>query len=299
MTLSKHGLELIRGKTHMLQVNVGLICNQECRHCHLSCGPGRTEIMTRDTLNEVIAFAHKNQFEAIDITGGAPELHPDLFTMIERLAPLTPRLMVRSNLSAMEENEPERFIDLFGTHKAVVVGSFPSPNPGQLESQRGKGIFDKSINALKRLNAAGYGKEGTGLELDLDESKAELDISDLELDLADTEPETANIEPDEPEEAIDLADIGLEIPEEEAAYFEVDGRHVFVYRKGDDIKVYDSRCPHQVTDIPHLSLQGKTLTCPKHEWAFDIESGECIAKGKRPLRSFEHKTEGDRLLAYW
>ena len=90
-----------------------------------------------------------------------------------------------------------------------------------------------------------------------------------------------------------------EIPQEEAAYFEIDGRHLFTWRKGDEINVYDSRCPHQVTDIPHLSLQGKTLTCPKHEWAFDIETGQCIDKGKRPLRKFDHKFEGGRLLAYW
>ncbi|MCB1759183.1 MAG: Rieske 2Fe-2S domain-containing protein [Gammaproteobacteria bacterium] len=89
------------------------------------------------------------------------------------------------------------------------------------------------------------------------------------------------------------------IPEAEAAYFEVDGRHLFTWRKGEEISVYDSRCPHQVTDIPHLSLEGTTLTCPKHEWAFDIESGNCIAKGKRPLNRFEHKIEGGRLLAYW
>jgi radical SAM/Cys-rich protein len=123
--------------------------------------------MDENTLNEVVNFARRVSFEIIDITGGTPELHPGLFTMVERLAPLTHRLMVRSNLSAMEENEPNRFIDLFRAHKAIVVASLPSVNPGQLEAQRGKGIFEKSINALKRLNAAGYGKEGTGLELDL------------------------------------------------------------------------------------------------------------------------------------
>lgn len=99
----------------------------------------------------------------------------------------------------------------------------------------------------------------------------------------------------------DWHDIALvdDIPKQEAAYFESDGRHVFSYREGDNISVYDSRCPHQVTDIPHLSLQGTTLTCPKHHWAFDIKSGECIAKGNRPLRKFEHKIENGRLLAYW
>lgn len=166
-TLFKHGLRLERGQTTTLQINVGLLCNQVCKHCHLEAGPKRTELMDEKTLDEIVGFAQRVSFDIIDITGGAPELHPRLFTMIERLAPLTRRLMVRSNLSALEENEPDRFIDLFATRKAVVVASLPSLNPAQLESQRGKGVFVKSINALKRLNAAGYGKEGTGLELDL------------------------------------------------------------------------------------------------------------------------------------
>ena len=89
------------------------------------------------------------------------------------------------------------------------------------------------------------------------------------------------------------------IPDNETSFYEVGRRHLFIYRKGDDIKVYDSRCPHQVTDIPHLSLEGTTLTCPKHHWAFNIETGECIAEGSRPLREFKHKIEEGRLLAYW
>jgi nitrite reductase/ring-hydroxylating ferredoxin subunit/alkylhydroperoxidase/carboxymuconolactone decarboxylase family protein YurZ len=82
-------------------------------------------------------------------------------------------------------------------------------------------------------------------------------------------------------------------------YLDCDGRSLFVHRKGKAIKVYDSRCPHQVTNIPHLALSGTTLTCPKHEWSFDIESGQCIANGDRPLTEFPHKVEARRLLAYW
>jgi nitrite reductase/ring-hydroxylating ferredoxin subunit len=85
----------------------------------------------------------------------------------------------------------------------------------------------------------------------------------------------------------------------EVTYFEAGGRNVFVYRDKETIRVYDSRCPHQVTNIPHLALEGKKLTCPKHNWAFDIASGECIEKGDRPLRHFEHKVENGRLLAFW
>ena len=90
-----------------------------------------------------------------------------------------------------------------------------------------------------------------------------------------------------------------EVRDGEASFFECDGRHVFVYRTADDIRVYDSRCPHQVTDIPHLALEGTRLTCPKHQWAFDIQSGECVEVGNRPLRRFDHKVEDDRLRGYW
>lgn len=83
------------------------------------------------------------------------------------------------------------------------------------------------------------------------------------------------------------------------SHFDCDGRSVFVWRKGTVLKVYDSRCPHQVTNIPHLALRGNTLTCPKHEWAFDITSGRCTAKGDRPLTEFPHKVESRRLLVFW
>ena len=78
-----------------------------------------------------------------------------------------------------------------------------------------------------------------------------------------------------------------------------DGRSVFVHRAGEDWHVYDSRCPHQTTDIPQLALEGCTLTCPKHQWAFDIRSGACIAKGTSPLTRWDSKVEGGRVLAYW
>ncbi len=90
-----------------------------------------------------------------------------------------------------------------------------------------------------------------------------------------------------------------ELQEGETAYLECEGRHLFVHKAAKALKVYDSRCPHQVTDIPHLALKGNKLTCPKHKWAFDIASGKCIAKGDRPLNEFKHKVDKGRLLAYW
>ena len=167
LTLNKHGLKLERGETTTLQINVGLLCNQACKHCHLDAGPTRRELMDEETLNTVISFAKRTRFDTVDITGGATELHPDLIYMVERLAPLTGRTMVRSNLSALEEGNPDRFIDVFKAHEVVVVASFPSFNPNQLEAQRGKGMFQKSIDALKRLNEAGYGRGDSGLELNL------------------------------------------------------------------------------------------------------------------------------------
>jgi nitrite reductase/ring-hydroxylating ferredoxin subunit/alkylhydroperoxidase/carboxymuconolactone decarboxylase family protein YurZ len=82
-------------------------------------------------------------------------------------------------------------------------------------------------------------------------------------------------------------------------YRDCDGRSLFIYREGESIKVYDSRCPHQVTNIPHLALEGTRLTCPKHKWAFDVATGECVDIGNRPLNEFRHRIEDNRLLAYW
>jgi radical SAM/Cys-rich protein len=166
-TLAKHGLKLERAKTTTLQINVGLLCNQACRHCHLEAGPTRHELMDEQTIQAIRSFAKRFRFQTIDLTGGAPELHPRLPGLIADLAPLTGRLIVRSNLSALEETNPDRLIEIFRKHRAAVIASFPALNPAQTESQRGTGIFRTSIQALKRLNAAGYGREGSPLELDL------------------------------------------------------------------------------------------------------------------------------------
>ena len=91
-----------------------------------------------------------------------------------------------------------------------------------------------------------------------------------------------------------------EVTDGDITYVEdCDGRSVFIYRSGDEYRVYDSRCPHQVTNIPHLALSGMRLTCPKHQWAFDVSTGECVANGTRPLNIFESKIENGRLHARW
>ncbi len=116
----------------------------------------------------------------------------------------------------------------------------------------------------------------------------------LEMDIPEFRPELMGTETT----WHSLAPVG-EIATDEVTYLDCDGRNLFVYRKDAEFRVYDSRCPHQVTDIPHLSLEEGKLTCPKHQWAFDISSGECVAKGSRPLRRFESRVENGQLQAYW
>ncbi len=167
LTLSKHGIELTRGHTNTLQINMGLLCNQACRHCHLEAGPNRQELMDAETVQEVVGFARRGHFQVIDITGGAPELNPNVATMIEGLRPLAPRIMLRSNLTALTDGKRDFLMDLCKEHHVVIVASFPSLNMGQSEAQRGRGIFERSIATLQRLNSMGYGRDGSGLEIDL------------------------------------------------------------------------------------------------------------------------------------
>ncbi len=115
----------------------------------------------------------------------------------------------------------------------------------------------------------------------------EMDIPEFQADLLGAEPRWHDVE------SVDTISKG------EVIYRSCDGRSVFIYGSGEDIRVYGSRCPHQVTNIPKLALKGTKLTCPKHNWAFDITTGDCIEVGDRPLRRFDSKIEKGRLLAYW
>lgn len=115
----------------------------------------------------------------------------------------------------------------------------------------------------------------------------------LEMDLPEFQPHMLGREP----EWHDVT--GINELENGVTRLACDDRELFIYRDGDKVNVYDSRCPHQVTNIPQLALQGCILTCPKHEWQFDIRTGECVAKGNRPLNQFEYKIENGRLLVYW
>mgnify|MGYP001813754206 FL=1 len=117
----------------------------------------------------------------------------------------------------------------------------------------------------------------------------------LDMDIPEFRPELLGIEPTW-HDVIGWDDV----KDGEITYVDdCDGRNVFIYRSGDTARVYDSRCPHQVTDIPHLALSGNQLTCPKHKRAFDVSTGECVEKGTRPLRQFDHRVREGRLEATW
>jgi len=166
-TLSRHGLKLVRGRTRTLQVNVGYLCNLLCRHCHLEAGPERREVMGDQTMNDVIACAARVPFETVDITGGAPELVPGITSFVARLAPLTPKLILRTNLVALKETAAEGLVQACRELGVALVASFPSTNPAQADAQRGKGFWERGIEVLRDLNRLGYGCPESALTLDL------------------------------------------------------------------------------------------------------------------------------------
>lgn len=166
-TLARHNLKLVRDRAHTLQVNVGFLCDLACRHCHLEAGPQRREVMTLETMNNIIDYVSRVRFETIDVTGGAPELVPHIEYFLARLAQRTKRLIVRTNLVALQTEETSGLMQLYKDLRVTVVASLPSTNATQADSQRGKGVWEQSIVVLRQLNSLGYGHPETGLELDL------------------------------------------------------------------------------------------------------------------------------------
>lgn len=166
-TLAGRGLALTRRKCTTLQVNVGLLCNQSCRHCHLDAGPSRPEVMSAETAAAVIRLADRFRFQTIDITGGAPEMNPHIETLLQKLPPLADTTILRSNLTAMTAVKQERLADLAAANRVIITASLPSLNEAQAETQRGSKTFAASIKTLKKLNRLGYGSPDSNLELNL------------------------------------------------------------------------------------------------------------------------------------
>jgi radical SAM/Cys-rich protein len=165
--LAAHGLSLRARGVNTLQVNVGKLCNQACKHCHVDAGPRRAEIMTRETAEEVVDAVRRFRFLNVDVTGGAPELNPSFRFIVEESRRAGARVLVRHNLTVMFEPGQGDLPDFFRAHAVEVVSSLPYFLEQQTDAQRGPGVFDKSVEAVRRLNAVGYGVAGGGLFLHL------------------------------------------------------------------------------------------------------------------------------------
>jgi len=150
----------------ILQINVGKRCNQTCKHCHVDAGPDRREVMPRVVVEGVLAFLEHAQIPVLDITGGAPELHPDFREIVVRAAGLGAHVMHRCNLTAVLLPNYADIPALLAEHRVEIVASLPYFQGRETDAQRGDGVFEESIESLRRLNALGYGR-GTGLVLDL------------------------------------------------------------------------------------------------------------------------------------
>lgn len=161
------GSALERTSLEILQVNVGKLCNQACHHCHVDASPARTEIMTRETIDRILAFIEASDIQTVDITGGAPELIPDYRYFVDRIRALGRHVIDRCNLTVIFEPGQEDLVDFYVGHGIELICSLPCYSADNVDAQRGKGVFDKSIRALQILNERGYGKPGTGLSLHL------------------------------------------------------------------------------------------------------------------------------------
>ena len=150
-----------------LQVNLGYRCNQTCFHCHVNAGPNRTEAMDEDTIDLVLEVLERRRLTTLDLTGGAPELHPSFRRLVSTARDLGVRVMDRCNLTILLEDGQEDLAEFLAANDVEVVASLPCYLEDNVDAQRGKGVFDRSIAGLKRLNAVGYGDPRTGLTLNL------------------------------------------------------------------------------------------------------------------------------------
>lgn len=153
----------------VFQINIGKLCNQSCAHCHVDAGPDKkVENMSRETLQKCLDILAATDIPTVDITGGAPEMNPNFRWFVEECRKLGKKVMNRCNLTIIEANPSYNDLPrFFADHQVQVVSSLPYFTKHRTDSQRGDGVFEDSIKALHRLNALGYGKEGTGLILDL------------------------------------------------------------------------------------------------------------------------------------
>jgi radical SAM/Cys-rich protein len=156
-----------RTRLDTLQVNLGYKCNQTCVHCHVNAGPTRTEMMGRETISDVIAFLKSTGVKTLDITGGAPEINPHFRGLVLAARNLGAHVMDRCNLTVLEQPGQDDLAQFLAANAVEVVASLPCYLEENVDAQRGKGVFEASIRALRTLNALGYGRAGSELALNL------------------------------------------------------------------------------------------------------------------------------------
>lgn len=158
---------LRRRRLATLQVNLGYRCNQSCAHCHVNAGPTRTEMMSEDTLGLILKVMKERKVETLDITGGAPELHPGFRSLVADARRQGSRVIDRCNLTVLMEPGQADLAQFLAGAGVEVVASLPCYTAENVDRQRGRGVFDQSVRALQKLNALGYGRAGSGLILNL------------------------------------------------------------------------------------------------------------------------------------
>ena len=165
-----------------IQVNVGLVCNQRCTHCHLACSPDRAESMAWRTMEAIASLVGPSGARTVDVTGGEPSLHPDLRAFVELLRRQDVRVQVRTNLTGLLEPDNESLPEFFRDNEVQLVGSMPCYLQENVDAQRGPGTYPRSIDAMRRLNAVGYGRDPE-LQLDLVYNPAGPSLPPSQLDL--------------------------------------------------------------------------------------------------------------------
>jgi radical SAM/Cys-rich protein len=158
---------LRRRTLETVQVNVGYVCNQTCLHCHVNAGPARTESMTRETAAQVLEYLAASGAATLDITGGAPEINPHFRDLVRGARARRARVIDRCNLTILHEPGHEDLAQFLAAERVEIIASLPCYTPELVDRQRGKGVYDKSIDAIRQLNSLGYGVAASGLTLDL------------------------------------------------------------------------------------------------------------------------------------
>jgi radical SAM/Cys-rich protein len=167
-SLEERGLFPLRPSgLRVMQINVGRMCNQTCKHCHVDAGPDRKEIMTRETMELCLAALERSSFAVVDITGGAPEMNPSFCWLVEQVCRLGRHVIDRSNLTILLAPRYDHLPSFLAEHAVEIISSLPYYAAGTTDRQRGEGVFEKSIAALRRLNALGYGQPASNLKLNL------------------------------------------------------------------------------------------------------------------------------------